>query len=289
MFKLVSGTFAGRAPLAAMAIVFSTHSEIVQAADAIAVDTDADDTGDLTPPPDPSRFGRFEQKLAGWHVVLGGGAIIVPKYEGSNEFKVMPVPFVSATFLDTVRVDPTGANIAVYEHGPFELSARLGYDMGRKEDDADRLRGLGDVDMGAVVGAKAAVKFGPAKIYAQLDKTIGGSDGMQGTLGIEVTQPLSQSWMVGAGASVVFADEKYMQAYFGVTPEQSARSGLTQYDARAGLKRADFSISATYTLNHNWMVRGQAGVGILMGDAADSPVVVDKVQPSGMLLVGYRF
>lgn len=46
MFKLVSGTFAGRASLAAMAIVFSTHSEIVQAADAIAVDTDADDTGD---------------------------------------------------------------------------------------------------------------------------------------------------------------------------------------------------------------------------------------------------
>ncbi|TRC78958.1 MipA/OmpV family protein [Mesorhizobium sp. WSM4307] len=284
MFKMVSGLFAGRASLAAMAILFSTQSQIAQAADAIAVDTE-----DLTPPPDPSRFGRFEQKLADWHVVLGGGAIIVPKYEGSNEFKVMPVPFISATFLDTVRIDPTGANVALYQHGPFELGARLGYDMGRKEDVADHLRGLGDVDMGAVVGAKAAVKFGPAEIFAQLDKTIGGSDGVQGTLGIEVTRPLSQSLIVGAGASVIFADEKYMQAYFGVTPEQSARSGLARYDAGAGLKRADFSISATYMLNRNWMVRGQAEVGILMGDAVDSPVVADKVQPSGMLLVGYRF
>ncbi|AEH88226.1 MULTISPECIES: MipA/OmpV family protein [Mesorhizobium] len=285
MFKIVSGMFAGRASLAAMTILFSTHPEIVLAADAIAVDTEED----LTPPPEPSRFGRFEQKLADWHVVLGGGAIIVPKYEGSNEFKVMPVPFVSATFLDTVRIDPTGANIALYEQGPFEFSARLGYDMGRKEDDADHLRGLGDVDMGAIVGAKAAMKFGPAEIFAQLDKTIGGSDGMEGTIGIEVTRPLSQSLIVGAGASVIFADEKYMQAYFGVTPEQSARSGLARYDAGAGLKRADFSISATYMLNQNWMVRGQAGVGILLGDAADSPVVVEKVQPSGMLLVGYRF
>jgi len=284
MSKMVSGGVAGRATLAAMVILFSTHSEIVLAANAIAVDTE-----DLTPPPEPSRFGRFEQKLADWHVVLGGGAIIVPKYEGSNEFKVMPVPFISATFLDTVRIDPTGANVALYEQGPFELSARLGYDMGRKEDDSDHLRGLGDVDMGAIVGAKAAVKFGPAEIFAQLDKTIGGSDGLEGTLGIEVTQPLSQSLMVGASASVVFADEKYMQAYFGVTPEQSARSGLARYDAGAGLKRADFSISATYMLNPKWMVRGQAGVGILAGDAADSPVVVDKVQPTGMLLVGYRF
>ncbi|AZO43016.1 MipA/OmpV family protein [Mesorhizobium sp. M7D.F.Ca.US.005.01.1.1] len=282
--KIDSGMFTGRASLAAMAILFSTHSGIVLAADAIAVDAD-----DFTPPPEPSRFGRIEQKLADWHVVLGGGAIIVPKYEGSDEFKIMPVPFVTATFRDTVTIDPTGANIAVYDQGPFALRARLGYEMGRKEDDSDHLRGLGDVDMGATVGAKAAVKFGPAEIFAQLDKTIGGSDGLLGTIGIEVTQPLSQSLMIGASASVVFADENHMQAYFGVTPEQSARSGLARYDAGAGLKRADFSVSATYMLNENWMVRGQAGVGILVGDAADSPIVVDKIQPSGMLLVGYRF
>ena len=284
MFKIDSGKFAGRASLAAMASLFSTHSGTVLAADAIAVNSD-----DFIAPPEPSRFGRIEQKLADWHVVLGGGAIIAPKYEGSDEFEVMPVPFVSATFRDTVTIDPTGANIALYEQGPFAFSARLGYEMGRKEDDSDHLRGLGDVDMGATVGAKAAVKFGPAEIFAQLDKTIGGSEGLLGTVGIEVSQPLSQSLMVGAGASVVFADENYMQAYFGVTPEQAARSGLARYDAGAGLKRADFSISATYMLNQNWMVRGQAGVGILVGDAADSPIVVDKVQPSGMLLVGYRF
>jgi outer membrane scaffolding protein for murein synthesis (MipA/OmpV family) len=280
--KIETGLFAGRTSVAAMAILFSTHSGM--AADAIAVNSD-----EFIPPPDVSRFGRFEQKLADWHVVLGGGVIIVPKYEGSDEFKVMPVPFVSATFLDIVTINPSGANIAVYEQGPFELSARLGFEMGRKEDDADRLRGLGDIDMGAKVGMKAAAKFGPAEVFAQVDKTIGGSDGFEGEVGIELSRPLTESLIVGASASAVFADENYMQAYFGVTPEQSARSGLARYDARAGLKRADFSISATYMLDANWMVRGKAGVGILLGDAADSPIVVDKVQPSGMLLVGYRF
>ena len=280
--KIETGLFAGRASVAAMAMLFSTHSGM--AADAIAVNSD-----DVIPPPDVSRFGRVEQKLADWHVVLGGGAIVVPKYEGSDDFKVMPVPFVTATFLDVVTINPSGASIAVYEQGPFELSARLGFNMGRKEDDADRLRGLGDIDMGAKAGMKAAVKFGPAEIFAQVDKTIGGSDGLEGEVGIEVSRPLTESLIVGASASAVFADENYMQAYFGVTSEQSARSGLARYDAGAGLKRADFSISATYMLDANWMVRGKAGVGILLGDAADSPIVVDKVQPSGMLLVGYRF
>lgn len=283
--KMDSGIFAGRASLAAMAILFSTYPGVALAADAIAVNSD-----DFTlPPPEPSRFARFEQKLSDWHVVVGGGAIIVPEYEGGDKFKIMPVPFVTATFLDVVTIDPTGANIAIYKQDRFEFSARLGYEMGRKEDDSDHLRGLGDVDMGATVGAKAAVNFGPAQIFAQLDKTIGGSDGMVGRIGAEVNQPLSQSLMIGASASAVFADENHMQAYFGVTPEQSARSGLARYDAGAGLKRADFSISATYMLNQNWMVRGEAGVDFLVGDAADSPIVVEKVQPSGMLLVGYRF
>ncbi|QPC92402.1 MipA/OmpV family protein [Mesorhizobium sp. INR15] len=284
MFKTNSEMIAGRTSLAAMALVFLTHPEIARAADAIAVNAD-----DFSAPPDPSRFGRIERKLSDWHVVLGGGAIIAPKYEGSDEFKIIPVPFISATFLDTVTIDPTGATIPVYQQGAFEFSARLGYEMGRKEDDSDRLRGLGDVGMGGTAGAKALVKFGAAEIYAQMDKTIGGSEGLLGTVGIELTQPLSESLTIGAGASAVFADEKHMQAYFGVSSEQSARSGLARYDAGAGFKRADFSISATYMLNGNWMVRGQAGVGVLTGDAADSPIVVDKIQPSGMLLVGYRF
>lgn len=79
-----------------------------------------------------------------------------------------------------------------------------------------------------------------------------------------------------------------MASYFGVTSEQSARSGLRQYDAGAGLKRFDVDASFTYMATENWLIRGQAGVGFLTGDAADSPVVQDDVQPSAMLMVGYK-
>lgn len=256
---------------------------------ASALAADATSEEQLTAVPDPSRFGRIGAKLAEWHVVAGGGAMIAPEYEGSDEFKVTPVPFVSATLFDTLTIDPTGATLEIVERDAFNLSARLGYELGRQEDDSDHLKGLGDIDFGATVGAKAAVQLGPVELFALLDKTIGSSEGLVGRVGLEVAQPVSERLILGASASAVVADENHMQSYFGVNAEQATRSGLARFDAGAGLKRADFSLSATYSINQNWLVRGEAQVGVLLGDAADSPVVLEKLQPSAMLLVGYKF
>jgi outer membrane scaffolding protein for murein synthesis (MipA/OmpV family) len=64
---------------------------------------------------------------------------------------------------------------------------------------------------------------------------------------------------------------------------------LAQYDAKAGIKRVDLKGSVTYMLTQSWLVTGATGVGFLMGDAKDSPIVKNDVQPFAMLGVGYRF
>lgn len=216
--KTIPGTLASRACVCALALMIPMHPGIAQAADpALSPDEAAT--------PHPSRWARFEQKLAGWQVVVGAGAIIAPTYEVGDSFEVTPVPFVSATMFDMLTLDPGGASISVMSRGPFELDARLGYDTGRQEDDDDHLKGMGDIDFGVVVGAKASLQFGPVEFFAQADRTIGGSEGLVGRLGVELAQPLSQSLVIGAGASALFADDKHMQGYFGVDAQQ-ARSGL---------------------------------------------------------------
>nr|WP_312038195.1 MipA/OmpV family protein [Rhizobium lusitanum] len=70
---------------------------------------------------------------------------------------------------------------------------------------------------------------------------------------------------------------------------QSARSGYQQYKAGAGVKSVDLSVSATYLINDHWTVRGEEKVSVLVGNAADSPIVQEKVQPKTMLMLGYRF
>jgi outer membrane scaffolding protein for murein synthesis (MipA/OmpV family) len=239
--------------------------------------------------PDPERFGPVRQKLHDWDVIVGAGVMYKPKYEGSDEMEISPIPFVSATFFDTLTIDPSGIELKAYEQGPFQFDVNVGYDGGRSEDDSDDLRGLGDVDGGVSVGGKATLTYGPADFFVSLDKTIGGSDGLLGTVGVELKQPVNEKLILGAGVSATFADKNYMESYFGVTAAQAARSEYKKYKAGAGVKNVDLSVSATYLINENWVIRGKQKLGILVGDAADSPIVKDKLQPTSMLVLGYKF
>ena len=250
----------------------------ITAAD-LAIATEATDT---------NQYAFVTERLAEWKVVLGGGAMIAPKFEGSDEFDVTPVPFVTATFGERVKVDPRGVSVNLYSIDGLSFSGQLGYDLGRKEDDSDHLKGLGDIDAGAVIGARVAYELGPVEFYTSINRTIGGSDGLEAKFGADVSFRYER-FLFTTGVSGTWADANYMEAYFGVTPKQSANSGLPVYNIGAGFKRFDLEASVTYMATENWLIRGQAGLGYLVGDAADSPIVQSEVQPFGMLMVGYKF
>jgi outer membrane protein len=243
-----------------------------------------------TPPEqiDVRRFGGVQEKLHDWDVTLGGGAIYLPEYEGSGEFKVLPFPIFSASFRDTVHIDSTGVILDLYQQDGFRAGLKGGYELGRKEDDSDYLHGFGDVDPGAVIGGVISYERGPFEVYAELDKTVGGSDGLTARIGATVSHRYER-FVFSGDVSATWADEKHMAAYFSIAPDQSARSGLPEYEAETGIKRVDLKASATYMLTDNWFVTGSAGTGVLIGDAKDSPIVRDEIQPFGMLGLGYRF
>ncbi|TDK31751.1 MipA/OmpV family protein [Rhizobium deserti] len=240
------------------------------------------------PPFDQERFDNKKPER-NWSLIVGAGGTYEPEYEGSDKFEISPIPVVVFTYGDWLEIDPTGVTVTALRHEGFALAARVGYESGRDEDDGDRLRGLGDIDFAATVGAKASYQWQALELYATLDQTIDGSESLIGTVGAEFQAPVTERLILGAGVEAVIADDNHMEAYFGVNAAQSARSGLPQYKAEAGLKRVNISASATYMLSENWLVRGEAGLGILTGDAADSPIVEEKLQPSTSVFVGYKF
>lgn len=250
------------------------------------------ETGDAVAVPpqqfDTARYGDFRDRLADWKVTIGAGGIYMPEYEGSDKFDINPFPIFSAQFGERVSVDITGVTVDLYKANGFRVGVKGGYEMGRKEDDSNYLRGLGDIDAGGVIGGIISYEAGPFEAYANLNKTIGGSEGLTGTVGAKASYKYER-FIFSADVSGTWADDKYMESYFGITSAQSASSGLAQYDAKAGVKRVDVKASITYMVTENWLVTGAAGAGFLMGDAKDSPVVKDDVQPFGMLGVAYRF
>ncbi|MDW9377926.1 MipA/OmpV family protein [Sinorhizobium meliloti] len=240
------------------------------------------------PPFDQERFS-VEKPERNWSLIVGAGGIYEPENEGGDEFEVQAVPFIVFTYGEWLEIDPRGVTITPFRQDGFALSATVGYEGGRDEDDADRLDGLGDIDFAATVGAKVSYDWNGLELYAAVDQTIDGSESLIGTFGAEYQAPVTERLVLGASIEAVVANDKHMEAYFGVNAAQSARSGLPQYEAKAGLKRVNVAASATYLLDENWLIRGEAGVGVLTGDAADSPIVEEELQPSASLFVGYKF
>jgi len=282
--------FWSRLPRFAMMTGLALVASPFSAADAADVYENSADGIPVSETFDTRRFGGVRQKLADWDVMVGAGVMYAPKFEGSNEFELVPIPLISATLGDRVTIDLGGLNVDVYESNGFKVGVKGGYEFGggRKESDSPHLRGLGNIDAGAVIGTQLSYETGPVEFYASVDKTIGGSEGLLGQVGANVSQNYNR-FILSAGASATFADDKHMQTYFGVTGAQSARSGLRQHKAGAGLKRFDIEASITYLATENWVVRGQAGLGFLTGDAKNSPIVQDDLQPSAMLMIGYKF
>lgn len=237
---------------------------------------------------DAQRYSDPNGQPRDWELTLGAGALYMPEYEGSDKLEVRPLPIVSARIGDRVNADITGVSVDVLQHDGLRMGVKGGYEIGRKEDDSRYLKGLGDIDNGGVVGGFVSYDAGPIQAYGKLDKTVGGSNGLIGTVGVKASYQY-EKFMFSAEASGVWADEKHMQSYFGVTKAQSQQSGLNEFDAKAGFKRVDLKASATYAINQNWAVTSVAGVGILTGDAKNSPVVKKDVQPFGMIGVAYQF
>jgi outer membrane scaffolding protein for murein synthesis (MipA/OmpV family) len=80
-----------------------------------------------------------------------------------------------------------------------------------------------------------------------------------------------------------------MQSYFGITPEQSARSGYAVYEPGAGLRDIRLGSSLTYIINRDWAATLAVSASSLQGDAKDSPIVRERNPVTGVLAIGYRF
>jgi Outer membrane protein V len=278
-FKRTDPHFASRA-LCLTFLLAGTTSRVLAA-----------DAGFADQSPEPFDQDRFinEEAKPDWTIIVGAGAMYEPEYEGSDDMTASPIPFIIINYGEWLEIDPSGVTVTALRHEGFALGAKIGYEIGRDEDDHERLEGLGDIDFAATVGARASYNWNGLELYATVDQTINGSESLIGTFGLEYSAPVNERLILSAGAEAIVANDKHMEAYFGVTAAQSAASGLPQYEAKAGLKRVNVSASATYLLSENWLVRGEAGVGFLTGDAADSPIVEKDIQPSASLFIGYKF
>jgi MipA family protein len=240
--------------------------------------------------PDPHAMAASGMALSGMalpdgvRVTVGAMATVSPAYGGSKIyhagvlpiFKVAPLGAGGAlgglSNFDARAIDDI--SVAVIKHNGFEFGPLAGYRAGRAEKDSDRLHGLGDISGGLVAGAFAKYSLGSLFVRGSLHQHITGDDtGLIARLAAGSHFALTQRILIKAEASVDFADNAYMDAFFGVTPAQSARSGLRAFDPGSGPKSAGVFLGTEYALTPDWTLLAQASYARLLGDAGKSPVV----------------
>lgn len=240
-----------------------------------------------------------------WEINLGLGAFVSPAYEGSDETEVSPFPMIDITWKDRVFFNPgDGLGAHLYNKNDLKVSASIGYEMGRKEDDSNALKGLGDIDDAASANISVEYDFGPVTPYLGVSKHLGGTDGTLVEIGVETMVLFAalvgktpgqfengrpKGLMFHMGVSTTWADDNYMGDYFGISSKQAVASGYSRYSAESGFKSVDFEFGAMYPFTENWAINAQVGYSRLLDDAADSPIVKEEDQFSGGVFLTYSF
>lgn len=243
---------------------------------------------------------------------IGLGIGPFPSYEGSNDYGMSALPLVNIGKPGTYFLKGASTNLneglasagltILHLSYAEETNRRMRLVIGplvrayagRNQDDNDALNGLGDIDQSIGIGGFLELYTGPFLTSASVSRQNVGNDknGRLVTLDVKYATSVSKGLEITTGLSTSWADDNYMQGYFGVTGTQATQSGLSPFDSQAGFKDVGLQLKAVYELSPRWSLEGEIGYWHLLNDAADSPIVKNDGstnQVRGLVGLSFQF
>jgi len=227
--------------------------------------------------------------------VVGLGLGFVPDYEGSEDYRAVPIVNARLNLNNNMYVALLGNTLRANLVPSRELNAGplLRYRFGRSDVHNSQVDAMKNVDAAIEAGGFISYNLPDWTFAASAAQDISGShDGLLLDLGVGYRYKLQAETTLTVNAHTTFASSDYMQTYFSVDQSDAVRSGFKTFDADAGLKDSGFGIALQHMFAMNWSVVGVIRYSRLLGDAADSPVVDDAGSANQMLtgaFVSYSF
>jgi outer membrane scaffolding protein for murein synthesis (MipA/OmpV family) len=239
----------------------------------------------------------------------GGLVGVFPDYEGSDDYRVFPLPFLLARDLyhsDTfvmLRANELTSNFLPDNN--FRLGLQAQYIPVRVRVDDDKVNDMNDngesvlmlgahlgydVDIGGQRGQGNLQNLG-VHVYPTFDVLNG--NGALVSFGPVYKGAFQRgTWVVEGRLMGTWASDDYMENSFGVTASDAQRTGLHQFTAGSGFKDMGLFFQAAYRLTDSWSLTGAARYSRLFSDAEDSPIVDDQGSANqflGALGIVYQF
>jgi outer membrane protein len=226
---------------------------------------------------------------------IGGGIGVRPDYEGSSDYELVPLPAGMARFNNGMYIQLLGLNLRanLIPSDMWRLGPVYNYRYKRsdvKNNAVNRMKNISDANE---LGIFAGLEWNNWFLFLDILEDVGNAyNGWYATLKGGYNWKISNIWMLSMGGHATYANDDYMQTYFGVSASDAARSGLDRYNADGGMKDYGIDLGLDRNFGGSWGIRGIASISRLVGDADDNSPVVDEgseIQFLGGVMATYKF
>jgi outer membrane scaffolding protein for murein synthesis (MipA/OmpV family) len=208
------------------------------------------------------------EELPLWELAVGGGALQVPEYRGSDDNRQIAFPFIYPVYRGNfLRIDDRGVRGVFYGSERIELDISADANTSVDSDGASARAGMPDLDPTLQLGPILQVRLWPDRPTRQVLSlnlpvrsvfAIGDSVEQVGwTASPHLTfyqrvDLFDRRWRLGLTAGLEFGDDEFHDYYYRVNPE-FATDTRPAYDADGGFGGTRFIASFVSRGKKSWM------------------------------------
>jgi len=211
---------------------------------------------------------------AGWHYSAGVGVEYEPSYAGSDKYLTEAGIDARALYRSKSEL---GATFPISTD--MQFSAFLEYEEERNDEDDSTLTGMDTIDATVEGQFTLAKRFGNATVFGVLQPDLTGdaNKGLVWFVGAGYDWLSSNKrWRTSTTLDLSGADSEYMRTEFGITADESLRTGYASYQPSGGLKSLTWNVTGEYYFSDQLSLLGSIDTEHFFSDAADSPLLADE-------------
>ena len=217
---------------------------------------------------------------------IGLVAVDAPKYPGSSGRRDFALPIGAIVYRDRYFASALdGIGVYAYRDDYWKIGTALTLDVDRrKASDGPRTAGLGNIPESVRAEAFASFdsRFATARVSLGQDVS-GNHTGLLGEAKVAAKWSPVDGLSLDFGPGATWGNARYMQTWFGVSAAQSAATSVPVHDVGDGIASVYLRLHASWRVDARWRLDAAVSRTRLADDAANSPVVEQRMGTSSQI------
>ena len=231
-------------------------------------------------------------EIRNYDLNIGLGIISTPNYEGSENSISRTIPFINFKYNKLSFNPVSGVKINFFNNENWLLNYGVGLNLGRDPKQDINLSGLNKINWTLEPKVEAKYKSKYYSISSELAYDIF----QKGHKGYYLKTSLGSGFpIIGLNTFIIpsisftYADNTYLNNYFGIDNNENSYSGYSVYSLSDGIKDISANVIGIYKINDKFSLTANLIYKKLIGQVAKSPIVFKDNNITTILTLNYNY